>query len=38
MGEEFGLSGLSVVEELHCHEIFEIFVVTQDLDRVQGAF
>jgi hypothetical protein len=33
-GEEFGLSGLSAVEELRHHEIFDIFVVTQDLDRV----
>jgi hypothetical protein len=37
-GEEFGPSGLSAVEELHRHKVFEVFIVTQDLDWMQGAF
>jgi hypothetical protein len=38
MGEEFSPLGLSVVEEFHHHTIFKVFIVTQDLDWMQGAF
>jgi hypothetical protein len=34
MGEVFGLLGLLAVEEFGYHKIFEVFMVTQDLDWV----
>jgi len=33
MGKEFGLSGLSRVQQFSTHEVLQVFMVVQNLDR-----